>query len=140
MCEKEVGLMANLRKVTIKIDEDVYGVIEKMAKKNGENFSEQARILLGKSLNLEWFKDNEDQMASLIRSQMEIVIKPHIERLASLSAKTGHMASTATFLNVQAFMDLVVPEKKKDVKVLYENARKKAVEYMRTPTDEYSEK
>lgn len=129
--------MAELRKVTIKIPEDTYAVIEKMAKKDGGNVSETIRKLLTKSLNVDWFNDNQDIMASLIRQQMEVVIKPHVERISKLSSKTGHMSATATFLNVQALMDLVPKEKRKDVKDMYESARKKSVEYMKTKTDDW---
>jgi hypothetical protein len=44
---------------------------------------------------------------------------PHVERLAALSSKSGHMSATAAFLNVQAFMDLVPSEKRKNLKELY---------------------
>ncbi|NLZ45349.1 MAG: ribbon-helix-helix protein, CopG family [Clostridiales bacterium] len=124
--------MAELKKISVKIPEDTYTVIENMAKKNNSSVSETIRSLLNKSLNAEWFKENEDIMARLIRQQMEIVIKPHIERLAKLSSKSGHMSATAAFLNVQALMDLVPKENRKNVREMYENARKKAAEYMRT--------
>ena len=60
-----------------------------------------------------------------------------MERLAALSSKGGHMAARATFLNVQALMDLVPPENRKDVRAMYENASKKAVAYMHMPVEEY---
>lgn len=66
---------------------------------------------------------------------MEVVIKPHIERLAKLSSKTGHIGATGAFLNVQALMDLVPVERRKDVRDMYESAKKKAVVYMRTPLE-----
>lgn len=129
--------MAELRKVTVKIPEDTYAVIEKMAKKEGSNVSETIRNLLSKSLNVDWFNDNQDIMASLIRQQMELVLRGHVERLAKLSSKSGHMSATSAFLNVQALMDLVPKEKRKDVKSMYDSARKKAVEYMRTKTEDF---
>jgi metal-responsive CopG/Arc/MetJ family transcriptional regulator len=129
--------VAELKKISVKIPEDTYTVIENMAEKNNSSVSETIRSLLNKSLNAEWFKENEDIMARLIRQQMEIVIKPHIERLAKLSSKSGHMSATAAFLNVQALMDLVPKENRKNVREMYENARKKAAEYMRTKADEW---
>lgn len=129
--------MSGLKKISVKIPQDTYDIIENMSKENGNNISETIRDLLIKSLNLEWFKDNEDLMAALIREQMEIVIKPHIERLAALSSKTGHMSATAAFLNVQALQDLVPVEKRKDVVNLYMKARKKAVEYMKNKPEDW---
>jgi len=41
--------------------------------------------------------------------------------LARLSSKSGHISATAAFLNVQALIDLVPKENRKDVKPMYEN-------------------
>ena len=129
--------MQNLRKVSFKMHSDKYDIIEKIAEKNGESISETIRKLIDKSLEERVLEENTDLIAKIVRQQLEIVIKPHIERLAAISAKAGHMSATAAFLNVQAFMDLVPSERKKDVRVLYEKARKKAVEYMRMKTDDF---
>lgn len=64
-------------------------------------------------------------------------MKPHIERLAKLSSKSGHMSATAAFHQIQALMDLVPDEKRKNVFEMYESARKKAAKYMRTRTDDW---
>ena len=64
----------------------------------------------------------------------------NVERICSLSSKTGHMAATATFLNTQALVDIVPHERRKDIRPMYDSARKKAVEYMRTTTSDWNEK
>lgn len=130
----------NLRKTSIKLHQETYDLIEQIAKKNDESVSETIRNLVDKGLSERVLEQNTDLIAQTVRQQMEIVIKPHIERLAGLSSKTGHMASTATFLNVQAFMDLVPTEKKKDVRTLYDKARKKAAEYMRTKAEDWNQR
>ena len=68
---------------------------------------------------------------------MELVLKPHTERLAALSSKSGHMAAAAAFLNVQALMDLVPKENRRSVREMYDNARKKAFAYMRTKANDW---
>lgn len=129
--------MPELRKTTVKLHKDTYEQIKTIATKNNETVSDAIRNLIHKGLSERVLEENTDLIASITRKQMQIVIKPHIERLAALMSKTGHMASASTFLNVQAFMDLVPDERRKDPVVMYEKARKKAVEYMRTPTDEW---
>lgn len=47
------------------------------------------------------------------------------------------MAARATFLNVQALMDLVPVENRKDVMAMYDSASKKATAYMTMPVEEF---
>ena len=124
------------KRLSVSVDDQLYEKITNIANKTGDSTAETMRKLMRIGLTEKITEDNTDLIANVVRSQMEVVIKPHIERLAKLSSKTGHMASTATYLNVQAFQDLVPPERKKDVRHLYEKARKKAFKYMSTPTRE----
>ena len=87
--------MPKLKLISVKLPEDTYTVIENISKKNNESVSEIIRKLLTNSLNVEWFADNKDILSSLIREQLDIVLKPHIERLAKISAKAGHAALAA---------------------------------------------
>lgn len=130
--------MANeLRFVGVKFHQDVFEQIELIAKKEGESLSDVIRDLVNKGLAERVLEENTELIAQLVRQQMELVIKPHVERLAALSSKSGHMSATAAFLNVQALMDLVPTEKRKNVKEMYESARKKSAEYMKTKTEDW---
>lgn len=128
-----------LKGTSIKIPMSKYQTIKNIADREGSSVSEVILKLVDEALTERVVEQNTDIMAKIVRTQLEIVLKPHIERLAALSSKTGHMAAASTFLNTQALMDIVPPERKKDVKVMYENARKKAVTYMKTKTDEFDQ-
>jgi len=126
-----------LRKTTVKLHQETYDIIEQIASKNGTSVSDVIRDLIDKGLNERVLENNTDLISKVVRQQLDIVIKPHTERLAALSSKSGHMSATAAFLNVQALIDLVTAERRKDVKVMYDNARKKAAEYMRTRAEDW---
>jgi len=128
------------KRYSIILDEKTALQVENLANKTGSSLAEITRELIKKGLSSEWVEENTDTVAHIVRQQMEVVLKPHIERLAALSSKTGHAAATAMFLTVQAFMDLVPPDKKRIPKDMYEKGRKKAVEFMRTPIAEWNEK
>lgn len=130
-------MAVELRKVTVKFHQQTYDLIEQIAKKEDMSISEVIRKLVDKGLSERVLEQNADLIVTITRQQVEAVIKPHIERLAKLSSKSGHMAATAAFLNVQALMDLVPKENRKTVKAMYESARKKAVEYMRIKTEDW---
>jgi hypothetical protein len=124
---------------TIKFPEKLHSKIENYAKHEGINFSEAVRSLCERGLTEKIYEENLDLISHIVREQLDVVIKPHIERLAALSSKTGHMAATAAFLNIQAMQDLIPDDKKRDLIVIWEKARKKAVTYMKAKADDWEE-
>lgn len=126
-----------LRKTSVKLYQRQYEAIERIAKNEGISVSDVIRDLIDRSLTERVVEENTDLIAHIVRKQVEVVMKPHIERLAALSAKGGHMAARATFLNVQALMDLVPVENRKDVMAMYDSASKKATAYMTMPVEEF---
>lgn len=131
--------MTQFQKFTIRIDNNTFDKIKNICDATGKNTADTVRDLIKKGLASEWSDENIDLISHIVRQQLEAVMKPHVERLAALESKTGHAAATAMFLNVQSFMDLVPAEKRKLPKEMYEKARKKSVEYMRTPLDKWKE-
>ena len=125
------------KRYSISIDENTAREIEMISKKSGESIAEVTRSLIKKGLSSGWVDENVDMITHIVRQQLEAVMKPHVERLAKLSVKSGIMSATSTFLNVQAFQDLVPKEKRKIPVELYDKARKKAAEYMKTPASEF---
>lgn len=125
------------QQVHLRINDDIYEKVKNIADKKGESVSEVFRQLVNDGLTLEVGNENKDVLASIVRDEVSAVLKQSVERLASLSAKSGTMAATAAFLNVQALMDLVPKERQKNVREMYESARKKAVEYMKTKTNDF---
>lgn len=130
-------MSVELRKTSVKLYQRQYDAIERMAKNEGMSISDVMRELIDRALTEKVTEENTDLIAHVVKKQLEVVLKPHVERLAALSSKGGHMAARATFLNVQALMDLVPPENRKDVRAMYESASKKAVAYMHMPVEEY---
>lgn len=128
------------KRYSLSVDDETYEKIENIVNMTGSSRADVTRDLIKRGLASEWLDENVDSIAKIVREQMEIVMKPHIERLAKLSSKSGHMSATAAFLNVQALMDLVPTERRKDVRTMYESARKKAVAYMKTPVADWDQR
>lgn len=120
-----------VHKFTLRLDEELYEKLKAESQISGDGMAELAREFIREGLESKGALENIDVITKLMRQQIDITIKPYIERLAALSSKGGHMAATAAFLNVQALMDLVPDEKRKDAKQMYEKARIKAVQYMK---------
>ncbi len=129
--------MSNKR-FSISIDTNVAEEIDAISKKTGDSIAEVTRQLIKKGLAAGWVDENADMITHIVRQQLEAVMKPHVERLAKLSVKSGIMSATSTFLNVQAFQDLVPKEMRKLPIDMYEKARKKAAEYMKMPAEYFN--
>jgi hypothetical protein len=125
------------KRFSVCVDDETYKILTDIVNNTDSTLAEVSRNLIKKGLASDWVDENTDLISRVVRQQMEIVVKPHVERLAKLSAKSGHMSATAAFLNVQALMDIVPTEKRKDVRPMYESARKKAAEYMKVTTEEW---
>lgn len=128
---------SNFYKTTIRLDKTTYNQLNNIAQSCNKPLANVIREVIKKGLASEWVDENVNLITHIVKQQVDAVMKPHVERLAKLSSKSGHMSATSAFLNVQALMDLVPDEKRKNVLEMYENARKKSAEYMRTKTDDW---
>lgn len=124
-------------KSTIRLERETYLELKRISQSENESLAETIRKVIQLGLSREWVGENKDVIASIVREQMQVVIKPHIERLAKLTSKSGHMSATAAFLNIQSLQDLSPVERRKDPKEMYYKARKMAADYMKTPAVEW---
>ncbi len=116
----------------IRFTEDDIKKITGYAEAKGiKNFSEAVRTLCERGLQLEVSSDNINIITEIIDERLRAILKPNIERLASISAKGAIMSATSTFLNAQALADFVPPNKQKDLLEVYEKARLKGVAYVK---------
>lgn len=120
----------SIRKNVVFTEEQVKA-IEKIRKLTGDTFSDVVRQLCDKALQEEISQKNMDFIADILEDVVSSIMKPHVERLASISAKGAIMSATSTFLNAQALADFVPPEKRKDLLETYEKARLKGVAYVK---------
>lgn len=126
------------KKYSVCVDDQTYEMLTNMAKVEGTNLAEVTRKVLKKGLAAEWVDENKDMVSTIVREELRAVLKPSIERLAKISSKSGHMSATAAFLNVQALMSLVPKENQRPVRAMYEKARKMAVGYMKSKTEDFN--
>ena len=126
----------NFYKTTLRLTKDTYNKLNNLAEKRDEPLANIIRETIERGLASEWVDENTDLIAKIVREQLEIVLKPKIERLAKIGSKAGHMSATAAFLNVQALQDLVPKELRKSPVEMYEKARVKAIAYMKNKTED----
>lgn len=119
------------KRISITFNDDQAEVIEKIARREGKSFADTVRGLCDEAIKIEASADNINLVVEIIDERLRSILKPHVERLASLSAKGAIMSATSTFLNAQALADFVPVEKRRDLVETYERARIKGVAYVK---------
>lgn len=121
------------KRISVTFTDEQMEIIEKIAKREGTSLADTVRNLCDKSLNLEITEDNIDFISDIIDERLNAILKPQIERLASLIAKGGIMSATSSFLNLQALSTFTKASNEKIVDI-YNTAKIKGIAYMRTKT------
>lgn len=119
------------KRISITFTDEQAEVIEKISKREGRSFADTVRSLCDETIKLQASNDNIDLITGIIDERLSAILKPHVERLASLSAKGAIMSATSTFLNAQALSDFVPKERRKDFVESYEKAKLKGIAYVK---------
>lgn len=119
------------RRIVISVDDEMYEQLKNIADQNHISLSEAGRRGLQAALNGSLSKTNLDFVSKIIREQLRAVMQPSVERLAALSAKTCVQAAAAAYLTAETISRFVPDEMQEDMISVYEQARKKAVVYVK---------
>lgn len=123
--------MPGRRTVSVTLTEGEYDELKRIAAKEDRSMSEVGRMFIAQGLNGTLTKDNLDDIAPVIREQVDSVLSPKLERLISLAAKTCIQSGAAAYLSADAIFKFVPAVQREEVNVSYEEARKKAIVYMK---------
>ena len=99
------------KRISITFTDEQVNMIERIARKEDKSFADTVRFLCDESLKIQANTDNIDMIVDIIDEQLRAIMKPHVERLAALSAKGAIMSATSTFLNAQALANFVLHSK-----------------------------
>lgn len=121
---------------TITFTEEMYNQIKSIAYKKNCSMGEVVRGWAIQGLNGKVSKDNISLVSEIIEETLTAYLNPKIERLAAISAKGAIMSAATTYLNAETLSKFVPKESLKEYQEVYEQARKKAVAYVRRSIDD----
>ncbi|MDO5572302.1 MAG: hypothetical protein Q4F97_12690 [Bacteroidales bacterium] len=124
------------KRINVTFDEVTYNTIQLIADRNNISMSELVRDYAYQGLKAQVGIDNIDLITKIIREQLSAILNPSVERICALSAKTGVMAATSTYLNAESISRFVPDELQEEYTITYEKARKKAIAYIKTPINQ----
>lgn len=117
--------------ISLRLDDEIEVMVEAIAKLQNEAKADVMRRLIREGARAELANQvgAVDQMLKLIRTAIRETNKPFEERVAKLMAKSSIASATSMYTTMEVLGQLG----RQDVAVLYKEARKKAVAYVRTP-------
>lgn len=124
--------------VTIGFEVETYEELKRIAAIENISFNQVVRNYCRQGIKGKITADNSDELVQIVREQLRDVMKPQVERLASLNAKACIQAYTSSLLCAETINRLVPEEKREDVVEIYEKAKKQGIRIMRADriTDE----
>lgn len=127
---KQNGVALSLR-VAPEMEESV----KKIAYAEGKSKSEVYRELLEKGLVAGGYKTGTEDLTERVRSAVDAVMRPQVERLAAISAKATQISAADFFLLAWLGQQMISPGRQADFEEIANNARRLGVQYLKLGKD-----
>ena len=134
MSKKSSKITFENPRINVSFDPESYENIKRLAAKQHKTMSEVVRNWSLQGLDGELNAQNIDLITDIIRTQMQDILRPSIDRLASINSKTCIQAGTSAYLAAEAILKFVPVTRQQEVEESYELARKKAIAYLKGKT------
>lgn len=121
-----------VRRITIRVDDTTYQLLETLASKRGEPLAVVARRILDNNLQSEVALDAQDVLISTVRKAVASELRQTENRLASLSSKAAISAAATENLVVYMLKFLKEP----NFMAVRDQCKKRGVAYVREPLEQ----
>ena len=109
--------------------------VRRIATAEGRSVSSVYRELVEKGLVAGGYRSGEKDLAAMVRTAVEETMKPHVERLAAISAKGVQIGAASYFLQVYNGKQALPEWQHEDYDALAAQARKLGIEYLKLSRD-----
>ncbi len=121
-----------VRRITIRVDDTTYQLLETLASKRGEPLAVVARRILDNNLQSKVALDAQDVLISTVRKAVASELRQTENRLASLSSKAAISAAATENLVVYMLKFLKEP----NFMAVRDQCKKRGVAYVREPLEQ----
>lgn len=115
----------------IRLDEKTEKLVEMIMIRDGETKANVIRRLVRDGAERELSEETMDSIAYVIRQTMKSVLEPIEDRIMKMHGKVGIASATSMYVGMMVFEELG-----KNGIVLHDAARKKAIEFIKTPLEQ----
>jgi len=117
--------------IPFRCSQETSELITQLAHQEHRPKSEVLRDLVDKGLVASGLKADEDYLNSLVRSTVQEVMKPHVERLAAISAKATQISGAGFFMGMYAAMLRRSPAEQQEIQDAAGQARELGIQYLK---------
>lgn len=121
--------------LSLRVAPEVEDTVKKIAYTEGKSKSEVYRELLEKGLVAGGYKSGTEDLTERLRSAVEAVMRPQVERLAAISAKAAQISAADFFLLTWLGGQLTPPGRQTDFDEIADAARRLGVQYLKLGKD-----
>ena len=115
----------------VRLDPETGDIIAKLAVGQSKSKSEIARSLIDKGMKAEGLKAQDDRLYEMVKTALSEIEKPHVERLAAISAKATQIGGAAYFMLVLVLKMLLPEEEQEYAEEAAARARQLGIEYLK---------
>lgn len=109
--------------------------VRRIATAEGRSVSSVYRDLVDAGLVASGYRSGEKNLAAMVRTAVEETMKPHVERLAAISAKGVQISAASYFLQVYNGKQALPVYQHEEYDALGAQARKLGIEYLKLSRD-----
>lgn len=109
--------------------------VRRIATAEGRSVSSVYRDLVDAGLVASGYRSGEKDLTAMVRAAVEESLKPHVERLAAISAKGVQISAASYFLQVYNGKQTLPEWQHEDYDALAAQARKLGIEYLKLSRD-----
>lgn len=117
--------------IPFRCSEDLDEIITRIAKGEGRSKSEVLRDLVQRGLVAGGYVTGQQELGKLVQDAVTAVLRPQVERLATISAKATQISAAAFFMQIYTDKLLVEPDMQSEIDAIAAKARRLGIEYLR---------
>lgn len=117
------------------ISAETEAMVKKIAEAEGRSASSVYREMLDRGLAAAGYASETHSIAQVVRNAVEEVMRPQVERLATISAKGTQLSAASFFLSAYLGERQVSPAYAQEFESVATQARKLGIEYLKLNKD-----
>lgn len=118
-------------KVIFRCSKDMDETLTRIAEGEGKSKSMVIRDLIQKGLVAGGYIEGQQELGQLVQDAVTSVLRPQVERLASISAKASQISAADFFMHVYLAKEGLPQDEAEDIDAVAEKARRLGNEYVK---------
>jgi len=118
-----------------RLDDETDAILTRIAITEHRSKSEIIRRYIDMGIKNSGYRPDDERLAQLIREAVQEIMKPHVERLASISAKAANIDAASFFLQLYVGKLMLPPSERQQVDEAAEKARQLGIEFLKLRKD-----